>query len=50
MGGSGLHRNKLEEKDNEKWTMGRRDDWLGRGPSTTLVRDFAAKTKKMRKK
>lgn len=44
-GGSGLHRKKLEEKDDEIWTMGRRESWLGRGPSTVLVRDFAAKMK-----
>lgn len=43
VGGSGLHRKKLEEKDNENWTMGRHEGWLGRGPSTVLVRDFAAK-------
>lgn len=30
-GGSGLHRKKLEEKDDEIWTMGRRESWLGRG-------------------
>lgn len=43
-GGSGLHRKKLEEKDNESWTMGRREGLVrGGGPSTVLVRDFAAK-------
>lgn len=42
-GGSDLHRKKLEEKDNESWTMGRHEGWLGRGPTTVLVRDFAAK-------
>lgn len=36
-GGSGL-----EKKDNESWTMGRHEGWLGRCPSTVLVRDFAA--------
>lgn len=30
-GGSGLHRKKLKEKDDEIWTMGRRESWLGRG-------------------
>lgn len=30
-GVSGLHRKKLEEKDDEIWTMGRRESWLGRG-------------------
>lgn len=29
--GSGLHRKKLEEKNNESWTMGRHEGWLGRG-------------------
>lgn len=33
---------KLEEKDNEKWTMGMHEGWLGKDPSTVLDGDFSS--------